>query len=366
LPSQHPQVARRAGRGGRTEPSVPARAHAHRPAQVERRSAFARHGLSAPPAGRAPRLGGRAGGVPGLLVHGPPRLLPAPALILRAQGGVGAPRRAARRRNRAPAVLAFACCTPPNPEPMTVPAAQSFELNALSPLDGRYAGKVGALRAVASEAAFMRARVRVEVEWLIALSDAGIAGLAPISPEGRARLRGVVERFGDAEAARIKAIERITNHDVKAVEYFLRETVAGDGELARVSEFIHFACTSEDINNTSHALMLRAARDEVLLPALAQVASRLRSLAHEHAALPMLSRTHGQTASPTTLGKEMANVLVRLERAAEAVAAVRIRAKLNGAVGNYNAHVAACPEIDWEAFSRGVVESLGLEFNPYT
>src|SRR5690606_6711308 len=193
-----------------------------------------------------------------------------------------------------------------------------------------------------------------------ALSDAGIAAFAPISPAGRAALRAVVERFGDAEAARIKAIERVTNHDVKAVEYFLRETVASQPELAAASEFIHFSCTSEDINNTSHALMLRAARDEVVLPALAALAARLRALAHQHAGLPMLSRTHGQTASPTTLGKEMANVLVRLERAAEAVAAVRIRAKLNGAVGNYNAHVTACPDIDWEAFSRGVVESLGL------
>ncbi|MCO5120991.1 MAG: adenylosuccinate lyase [Burkholderiaceae bacterium] len=249
---------------------------------------------------------------------------------------------------------------------MTVSAAQSFELNALSPLDGRYAGKVAALRTLASEAAFMRERTRVEVEWLIALSDAGLPGFAPLSSAGRTTLRAVVEGFGDAQAARIKAIERVTNHDVKAVEYFLRETVGEYPELAAASEFIHFACTSEDINNTSHALMLRAARDEVLLPALAALAARLRALAHEHAGLPMLSRTHGQTASPTTLGKEMANVLVRLERAAQGLAAVRIRAKMNGAVGNYNAHVAACPEIDWEAFARGVVESLGVEFNPYT
>src|SRR5690606_36630311 len=173
-----------------------------------------------------------------------------------------------------------------------------------------------------------------------ALSEAGIPGFAPISAAGRSTLRAVVERFGDAEAARIKAIERVTNHDVKAVEYFLRETVAAHPELAAASEFIHFACTSEDINNTSDALMLRAARDEVVLPALATLAVRLRALAHKHAGLPMLSRTQRQTASPTTLGKEMANVLVRLERAAEGVAAARIRAKLNGAVGNYNAHAA--------------------------
>jgi adenylosuccinate lyase len=240
------------------------------------------------------------------------------------------------------------------------------ELNALSPLDGRYAGRLAALRGLMSEAAFMRLRVKVEVEWLVALSDAGLPELPPLSAESRAFLRERVASFDDAAAARIKAIEKITNHDVKAVEYFLKESVAGRPELERCAEFIHFACTSEDINNTSHALMLKVARDDLLMPVLTRLAAVLRELAHRHAAVPMLSRTHGQPASPTTMGKELANVVVRLERAMQRLAEVALLAKMNGAVGNYNAHLAACPEIDWEAFARSVVEAMGLGFNPYT
>ncbi len=245
-------------------------------------------------------------------------------------------------------------------------AAAVPALNALSPLDGRYAAQVAPLGALMSEAAFMRHRVTVEVAWLIALSDAGLPELPPFSQAARARLQALVERFGDAEAARIKQIERVTNHDVKAVEYFLKESVADSPELVRASEFIHFACTSEDINNTSHALMLRAAREQVMLPAIDALIARLRAMAHELAAVPMLSRTHGQPASPTTVGKELANFVARLARARERFAAVQVLAKMNGAVGNFNAHLSAYPELDWEAFSRRVVEGLGLVFNPYT
>ncbi len=241
-----------------------------------------------------------------------------------------------------------------------------FALEALSPLDGRYSAKVDALRALMSEAAFMRHRVKVEVAWLIALSDAGLPQLPPLSPQAREFLHALVRAFGVADAARIKDIERVTNHDVKAVEYFLKERVKDHAELARSAEFIHFACTSEDINNTAHALMLRAARDEVLLPAFDAVVARLRELAHALAEVPMLSRTHGQPASPTTLGKELANVVARLVRARERIAQVEILAKMNGAVGNFNAHVAAAPEVDWERFSRDVIGSLGLTCNPYT
>ena len=242
----------------------------------------------------------------------------------------------------------------------------SFALEALSPLDGRYAGRVAALRPLMSEAAFMKHRVVVEVAWLNALSDAGLPELPAFSAEARAFLRRLVDGFGTAQAARIKEIERKTNHDVKAVEYFLKESVQDVPELLRASEFIHFACTSEDINNTSHALMLRGARDAVLLPQLDALIERLRSMAHALAEVPMLSRTHGQPASPTTLGKELANVVARLAHARATLGRVPIRAKMNGAVGNYNAHLSAYPDIDWEAFSRGVIESLGLEFNPYT
>ena len=239
-------------------------------------------------------------------------------------------------------------------------------LTAISPLDGRYAARLAPLRDLMSEAAFMRQRVTVEVNWLLALSAAGLPELPAFSPQSRDFLRGIVDSFGLEQAARIKEIERVTNHDVKAVEYFLKESVAGIPELVRASEFIHFACTSEDINNTSHALMLSAAREQVLLPGLDPVIDKLRGLAHELADVPMLSRTHGQPASPTTVGKEIANFVVRLRRARERLAGVEILAKMNGAVGNYNAHLSAYPEVDWEAFSRGVVESLGLVFNPHT
>jgi adenylosuccinate lyase len=239
-------------------------------------------------------------------------------------------------------------------------------LTAISPLDGRYAARLAPLRDLMSEAAFMRQRIKVEVNWLIALSAAGLPELPAFSPASRDFLHGIVDGFGLEQAARIKEIERVTNHDVKAVEYFLKESVAGMPELVKASEFIHFACTSEDINNTSHALMLSAAREQVLLPGLDPVIDKLRALAHELADVPMLSRTHGQPASPTTVGKEIANFVVRLRRARERLAAVEILAKMNGAVGNYNAHLSAYPELDWEAFARGVVESLGLVFNPHT
>ena len=245
--------------------------------------------------------------------------------------------------------------------------ADNDALNALSPLDGRYAAKVAPLRPLWSEAAFMRHRVRVEIEWLIALSDAGLPELAPFSAQARETLQAVVSGFGEADARAIKAEERKTNHDVKAVEYFLKQRLAGDAEVAAAAEFIHFACTSEDINNTSHALMLRAARDEVMLPAIDRIVEALRQLAHRHAELPMLARTHGQPATPTTLGKEMANVVVRLRGARLRAASVPMLAKMNGAVGNYNAHLAAYPDVDWEAFSRRVIEEqLGLQFNPLT
>ncbi|MBN9461109.1 MAG: adenylosuccinate lyase [Burkholderiales bacterium] len=246
------------------------------------------------------------------------------------------------------------------------PASPSPELTALSPLDGRYGAKMAPLRARMSEAAFMRERVRVEVQWLVALSEAGLPELPAFSEGARRRLHDLVEGFGPAQAQRIKEIERVTNHDVKAVEYFLKESVQDVPELVRAAEFIHFACTSEDINNTAHALMIAAARREVIAPAVREVIAALRALAHRHAAVPMLSRTHGQPASPTTVGKEMANVVARLERALQRFEAVPALAKLNGAVGNYNAHLSACPDLDWEAFARRVVESLGLSFNPYT
>jgi adenylosuccinate lyase len=240
-------------------------------------------------------------------------------------------------------------------------------LTNLSPLDGRYAAKLDALRPLLSEFGLMQRRVQVEVEWFIALSDARFAEFTPLSAAARSTLRGWVSVFGIDDAQRIKDIERITNHDVKAVEYWLKSRFEGHAELLKAAEFVHFACTSEDINNTSHALMLKAARDDVLLPALDRIAQRLTAMAHAHADVAMLSRTHGQTASPTTLGKEVANVAARLARARAQIAAVLPLAKMNGAVGNYNAHVAAWPAFDWEAFARKVVEQgLGLSFNPYT
>ena len=242
-----------------------------------------------------------------------------------------------------------------------------FALNALSPLDGRYASKTEALRDWLSEAAFMRNRVTVEIHWLIALSQAGFAEVPRFPEASEQFLLKLAENFTAHDAARIKDIERVTNHDVKAVEYWLKESVKGQPELERASEFIHFACTSEDINNTSHGLMLAGAREHVILPALRSVHQRLVTLAHTHAEQPMLSRTHGQPASPTTLGKEIANVAARLARAIQRIEKVELLGKMNGAVGNYNAHLAAWPDFDWEAFSRRVVEQqLGLAFNRFT
>jgi adenylosuccinate lyase len=240
-------------------------------------------------------------------------------------------------------------------------------LTALSPLDGRYASKVAALRPLLSEFGLMHRRVQVEVEWFIALSDAGFAEFKPLTEAARGLLRGLVARFAEADAQAIKDIERTTNHDVKAVEYWLKSRLENHAELKAASEFVHFACTSEDINNTSHALMLKAARAEVLLPALDRIVDKLTAMARDLADVPMLSRTHGQTASPTTVGKEIANVVARLVHARGRIADVRLLAKMNGAVGNYNAHLAAWPDFDWETFSRTVVEQqLGLTFNPYT
>ncbi|MEW5903812.1 MAG: adenylosuccinate lyase [Pseudomonadota bacterium] len=240
-------------------------------------------------------------------------------------------------------------------------------LTALSPLDGRYAGKVAALRNHFSEFGLIRNRVLIEIEWFKALSqESGIAELPPLSAETIADLDHLAADFSEAEAEQIKAIERRTNHDVKAIEYWLREKFSANPEIAKALEFIHFACTSEDINNLSHALMLRQARSEVMLPALQSVIDKLTALAHEHAELPMLCRTHGQTATPSTLGKEMANVVYRLRRAQQRIADVEILGKINGAVGNYNAHLSAYPNVDWENFAKRFVEARGLVFNPYT
>ncbi|MGB7300776.1 MAG: adenylosuccinate lyase [Burkholderiaceae bacterium] len=239
-------------------------------------------------------------------------------------------------------------------------------LFALSPLDGRYQTQTESLAPIFSEAGFMRHRLQVEVAWLIALSDAGFEEFKALSSAARARLLSLVDDFDATSAARIKAIESKLNHDVKAVEVFMREACAGHVELEKAVEFIHFGCTSEDINNTSHALMISTARDTVLMPSLRAIAVRLREIAHELADVPMLSRTHGQTASPTTMGKEMANVVYRLEHAIEAIEKVQILAKMNGAVGNYNAHLAAYPETDWQRFSERVLTGLGLAVNPYT
>ena len=242
-----------------------------------------------------------------------------------------------------------------------------LQLTALSPLDGRYHDKVAGLRAHFSEHGLIRNRVRVEVAWLKALAaEPALAEIAPFSAATVAELDAVVAQFSPEDSAAVKAIETVTNHDVKAMEYWLKERLGHNAEVTKVSEFIHFACTSEDINNTSHALMLREGRDAVLLPALDRIIARFRELAHQLAELPMLARTHGQPATPTTLGKEMANIAARLLRARAGVAAVSLTAKFNGAVGNYNAHLSAWPEFDWEGFNRRFIESLGLEFNPYT
>ena len=247
---------------------------------------------------------------------------------------------------------------------MTMPLTA---LNALSPLDGRYASKTDALRPILSEAGFMHHRVKVEIAWLIALSEAGFTEIQTFSASARQLLEKLASDFTEADAQRIKEIEAVTNHDVKAVEYWLKEKVQDVPELVAASEFIHFACTSEDINNTSHGMMLKAARDSVLLPQLSTLIQKLTELAHEHADIAMMSRTHGQPASPTTLGKEIANVVARLSKAKEKISQVQILGKMNGAVGNYNAHLSAYPAFDWPAFSRRVIEEkLGLVFNPYT
>ena len=240
-------------------------------------------------------------------------------------------------------------------------------LSALSPLDGRYASKVDPLRAILSETGFMHHRVKVEISWLQALTNAGFAEIKPFSAAATNFLDKLVSEFGEAHAARIKEIEAVTNHDVKAVEYWIKEQVKDIPELLAASEFIHFACTSEDINNTSHGMMLLAARDQVMLPTLQKLIDKLTEIAHDNATLPMLSRTHGQPASPTTLGKEIANVVARLKRAQTRIAGVEVLGKMNGAVGNYNAHLSAYPQTDWDAFSKAVIEQrLGLTHNPYT
>ena len=240
-------------------------------------------------------------------------------------------------------------------------------LTAISPVDGRYGRKLEALRALFSEFGLIRHRVLVEVRWLqrLAASDK-ISEVPPLSAEANARLEAIVSEFSLTDAQRVKAIERTTNHDVKAVEYFLKEKIQGQAELEAISEFLHFACTSEDINNLSWALILKAGRDEALLPKTAEVVDSLRDLAHALADQPMLSRTHGQPASPTTMGKELANVVARLRRQVEQIESVAILGKINGAVGNYNAHLSAYPEQDWEALAREFVESLALSWNPYT
>ena len=240
-------------------------------------------------------------------------------------------------------------------------------LTALSPLDGRYEAKVASLRDYFSEFALIKYRVHVEIEWLIALSrEPQIAECPPFSALSIDALRDAAVKFSTDDAGRVKAIEATTNHDVKAVEYWLRERFHDNAEVMKSQAFIHFACTSEDINNLSHALMLKSALAAVMLPALTRIESALQSLAHTHAGVAMLAHTHGQAASPTTLGKEMANVAHRLQRAQQSLAEVAIMGKINGAVGNYNAHLSAYPEFDWPAFSKQFVEALGLTFNPYT
>ncbi|GLR25159.1 adenylosuccinate lyase [Limnobacter litoralis] len=239
-------------------------------------------------------------------------------------------------------------------------------LNALSPLDGRYQSKVNSLRPLLSEAGFMHHRVIVEIEWLKALSNAGFPELPALSNDALKLLDDIVNHFSEKDAERIKEFEATTNHDVKAVEYFIKEKFKSSEELGKASEFVHFACTSEDINNMSHALMLKATRENVILPKIDEIMGVLRNYAHQFADVAMMCRTHGQPASPSTLGKEFANVVHRLERARAAIAQVELPAKMNGAVGNYNAHLSAYPEFDWQGFSRKLIEGLGLTFNPYT
>jgi len=241
------------------------------------------------------------------------------------------------------------------------------ELTAISPVDGRYGSKTAPLRELFSEYGLIKHRVLVEIRWFQALAaDSGISEVAVLDDDANAVLNSIADNFSLADATRVKTIERTTNHDVKAVEYFLKEKIQGNATLEASSEFLHFACTSEDINNLSHGLMLKAGRDHVLLPAMDEVISILTRQALEFAEQPMLSRTHGQTASPTTVGKELANVVYRLRKQRDLVANTEIYGKANGAVGNYNAHISAYPEVDWPAFSQQFIESLGLKINPYT
>ncbi|QHI99001.1 adenylosuccinate lyase [Xylophilus rhododendri] len=255
--------------------------------------------------------------------------------------------------------------------PTPVSASAASAVSALSPLDGRYAGRLSSLRPLMSEQGFMHRRVQVEIAWFIALSDAGFAEFKPLSPGARTYLLGLVKNFCEADAVAIKDIEKVTNHDVKAVEYWIKSKFEARPELLAAAEFVHFACTSEDINNTSHALQLKVAREQVILPAIDGIVETLRAMAHQYADVALLARTHGQTASPTTVGKEIANVVVRLVAARERIAGIKLMAKMNGAVGNYNAHLSAWPDFDWEAFSRRVVETpeplgLGVTFQPYS
>jgi len=252
-------------------------------------------------------------------------------------------------------------------------------ISALSPLDGRYASKLNALRPLMSEQGYMHRRVQVEVAWFMALSDAGFAEFKPLSSGTRRYLTSLVNNFAEADALAIKEIEKTTNHDVKAVEYWIKSKFKDRPELEAASEFVHFACTSEDINNTSHALQLKGARTQVILPAIDGLIHKLRDMAHAFADVPMLSRTHGQTASPTTVGKELANVVMRLRGCREKIASVKLMGKMNGAVGNFNAHLSAWPAFDWEAFAQRVIETpefdpaqdastwgLGLSFQAYS
>ena len=240
-------------------------------------------------------------------------------------------------------------------------------LTAVSPIDGRYGAKTDMVRTVFSEYGLIRYRVLVEVRWLQHLAaNPAIVEVAPFSKDATALLNGLVDNFTIEHAERVKEIERTTNHDVKAVEYLIKETIADNAELLAVSEFVHFACTSEDINNLSHALMLKEGRDDIVVPALQAIHGQLTAMAVEFADVAMLARTHGQTASPTTVGKEMANVAYRLQRQLASITAVPLLGKINGAVGNYNAHISAYPDLDWPAISQAFIEGLGLEFNPYT
>lgn len=240
-------------------------------------------------------------------------------------------------------------------------------LTAVSPIDGRYGSKTNELTTIFSEFGLIKYRVQVEIRWLQCLAEhKSVEEVPALSTEANALLNSIVDNFSTDDAQAIKDIEATTNHDVKAVEYFIKQRIETNAELAKITEFVHFACTSEDINNLSHALMLKAGRDDVVVPYMEKVSNAITALAHEHAELPMLSRTHGQTASPTTLGKEMANVAARMRRQIAQIKKIEILGKMNGAVGNYNAHISAYPEIDWAENAESFITGLGLEFNPYT